>query len=296
MAASARISPIGRTPCCSRKAPTRDSRISSCASGPAAATFPRYAPATRTAGPANGTIIHSRICPTSITWRSSRITYPRPGSASRWRIPSPNSWKRYATSKRFSFESASQALPLQLYSRQPRGLETMKNVKRKTCLLILSFCLLFPSCRCANQGKGDSAENGPARAPPDTEPGAASGAGSGGTPSAQGPESGTVASPQADASSATAPAPPKFDAEAGPHPGNIAVAITAEAGATIRYSLDGSLPGIEKGRAYTEPLALDSSVVVTAVAIKGQKASRPAVRTYTLKEVCVAPGGSGPGR
>jgi hypothetical protein len=170
----------------------------------------------------------------------------------------------------------------------------MKNNRRGICLLFLFICLLFPSCRCANAAKGQPAESGSPS--PNAGIGAASGGSdSAGLPAAPSPGSATDAAPQAGQPSVKAPAPPTFGTEAGPHPGNITVAIAAEAGATLRYSLDGSVPGLKSGRAYTQPIALDSSAVVTAIAIKDQRVSRPAARTYTLKEVCAAPGGSGPG-
>lgn len=96
-------------------------------------------------------------------------------------------------------------------------------------------------------------------------------------------------------SAVKAPAPPVFETGPGPFAEDILVSLRSEAGTSLRYSLDGSVPGQKGGTAYSEPIALKASATVTAVAFRQGAASKPAVRTFTLREVCVSPKGKGPG-
>jgi hypothetical protein len=74
-----------------------------------------------------------------------------------------------------------------------------------------------------------------------------------------------------------------------PVPGNqkgpLQVTIKSSApGATIRYTLDGTVPGPEGGMAYTAPIAVDKTSTLVAVAFQeGRAASVPAGGTYVLE-------------
>jgi hypothetical protein len=59
--------------------------------------------------------------------------------------------------------------------------------------------------------------------------------------------------------------------------------------ATIRYTLDGSMPGPESGLLYTEPFPIDQSTTVVAASfVQGWAASPPLIGTYLIGDV--APG------
>lgn len=193
----------------------------------------------------------------------------------------------------------------------------MEILHGKRTLLVMLACLGICSCQCAKVSSGVSpsvgatgAEGGTtASAAASPEGGSAAeglsdaggdGTAPGGTPAASAQpgsaaKPGSSAKPGSTAEGAKAPAAPLFGTDPGPYPGDVAVSIKVAEGTTVRYSLDGSVPGPKGGAAYSEPIPLQASAVVTAVAFRDGKASKPAVRTFTLKEVCVAPGGAGPG-
>lgn len=73
-----------------------------------------------------------------------------------------------------------------------------------------------------------------------------------------------------------------------PAPGNqkgpLQVTIKSIPSATIRYTLDGTIPGPEGGVVYTAPLAVDKTATVLAVAFQeGRAASVPAAGTYLME-------------
>src|SRR4029434_2118715 len=53
--------------------------------------------------------------------------------------------------------------------------------------------------------------------------------------------------------------------------------------ATIRYTLDGSMPGPKTGQVYTEPFPVEQSTTVVAASfVEGWAASPPAIGTYLI--------------
>jgi hypothetical protein len=188
----------------------------------------------------------------------------------------------------------------------------MKRKQSLNALLVALVALGICSCQCARVGGGASpvpsagtSGTGSAGASPSSGSDSLNGQ----TPAASGSAAVPDGTASVDASSASAsstgggapaaqakaPAAPSFETDPGPYSGDISVAIKVAEGTSVRYSLDGSVPGPKGGKAYAEPIPLEASTVVTAVAFREGKASRPAARTFTLKEVCVSPGGSGPG-
>ena len=64
-------------------------------------------------------------------------------------------------------------------------------------------------------------------------------------------------------------APVQFDVAAGFYDGPISLSMSVDAAnVTIRYTLDGSPPSAANGTDYTEPLKIDSSTVVRAIAVR----------------------------
>jgi hypothetical protein len=80
-----------------------------------------------------------------------------------------------------------------------------------------------------------------------------------------------------------------------PPPGNLkgAVQVAVKSvvpGATVRYTLDGTIPGPDGGMPYTSPIAVDKTTTIVAVAFQeGRAASVPIGGTY-LMESSVKPG------
>lgn len=70
------------------------------------------------------------------------------------------------------------------------------------------------------------------------------------------------------------------------------VTMTAESGATIRYTLDGSTPTATNGQVYSSPVTLSATTTVKAVAVKDGVTSSVTTRTYTKTE---SGGGTGGG-
>ena len=82
---------------------------------------------------------------------------------------------------------------------------------------------------------------------------------------------------------------PEFSLPGGYYAGQQALAITAEEGCSIYYTLDGSTPTAQSAP-YTQPLALTETTVVKAIAAKdGYIVSDPAVATYLFVEPHVIP-------
>ena len=57
--------------------------------------------------------------------------------------------------------------------------------------------------------------------------------------------------------------------------------MSAEAGASIYYTLDGSTPTAETGTVYNGPVTLTETTTVKAVAVKDGVTSSVTSRTYT---------------
>jgi len=88
----------------------------------------------------------------------------------------------------------------------------------------------------------------------------------------------------------TPPPPPVATPAPGAYPTAIPVSLTAEAGAAIRYTLDGSVPTATTGMAYTGPFLVARSRVVRAVAVdRAGNVGPVAALAYTINR----PGPSG---
>ena len=61
---------------------------------------------------------------------------------------------------------------------------------------------------------------------------------------------------------------PAFDHPSGLYYGNLEVALTAEPGATIRYTTDGSIPTVDNGTIYSGPIPITDTVVIRARAFQ----------------------------
>lgn len=79
---------------------------------------------------------------------------------------------------------------------------------------------------------------------------------------------------------------PEATPAAGFHTGAVAVTLNApDPGGTIRYTLDGSDPTADHGVTYATPVALNTSAVVRAVALRAGAAPSPiATHTYLLNQ------------
>lgn len=76
----------------------------------------------------------------------------------------------------------------------------------------------------------------------------------------------------------------KFSKEAGFYTGSVSVSLTAEpADATIYYTTNGSVPTMGSNQ-FLNPLLLDSTTVIQAVAYKGGRKSAVAMATYLFNE------------
>lgn len=86
----------------------------------------------------------------------------------------------------------------------------------------------------------------------------------------------------ASAVSVAAVGAPSADLPAGRHIGTQLVTLTAEPGATIRYTLDGTEPTASSAL-YVGPVEVSSSATLTAVAFAGAAQSAPLSRGYVIK-------------
>ncbi|MBV9698156.1 MAG: fibronectin type III domain-containing protein [Gammaproteobacteria bacterium] len=78
-------------------------------------------------------------------------------------------------------------------------------------------------------------------------------------------------------------AAPTFSPAPGPYITTQTVTLSATPGATIYYTLDGSLPTLESGSVYSAPLTLSTTGTVRAMAVQaGSLSSAPASATYTI--------------
>ncbi|GAA1133299.1 hypothetical protein GCM10009651_16200 [Microbacterium natoriense] len=86
----------------------------------------------------------------------------------------------------------------------------------------------------------------------------------------------------ASAVSVAAVGAPNADLPAGRHIGTQLVTLTAEPGATIRYTLDGTEPTASSAL-YVGPVEVSASATLTAVAFAGAAQSAPLSRGYVIK-------------
>ncbi|WP_423494855.1 chitobiase/beta-hexosaminidase C-terminal domain-containing protein [Microbacterium esteraromaticum] len=77
-------------------------------------------------------------------------------------------------------------------------------------------------------------------------------------------------------------APPRASVDGGRHIGAQTVTLTAEADAEIRYTLDGTTP-TPRSPLYTEPLRIDETSTLTAVAYTDDGRSAPLLEGYFIK-------------
>lgn len=80
----------------------------------------------------------------------------------------------------------------------------------------------------------------------------------------------------------TPPPVPQFNPAGGTFTSVQTVTLIAEAGMTIRYTLDGSLPTLNTGLVYTSPLTLTSTTTINAIACTEDAASDVVSATYTI--------------
>ncbi|ATL32879.1 chitobiase/beta-hexosaminidase C-terminal domain-containing protein [Streptomyces formicae] len=93
----------------------------------------------------------------------------------------------------------------------------------------------------------------------------------------------TASAAASDAAHAT-PAAPTFARPGGRYERPVSLALRAERGATVRYTLDGTTP-TRASRAYVtgRPLRITEDTNVTAVAFRGRRASLPVSAGYLVK-------------
>ena len=77
------------------------------------------------------------------------------------------------------------------------------------------------------------------------------------------------------------PEPPVVSPESGEYESSVTVSISAEEGAEIRYTIDGSNPN-EESTLYTEPLVLTTATTVKAIAVLNGIISNVSEASYTI--------------
>lgn len=82
------------------------------------------------------------------------------------------------------------------------------------------------------------------------------------------------------------PATPVFDVASGEIAGGTMVSLsTATAGATIRYTTDGTNPTATTGTLYSAPIAVNTAVTIKAVAVKSGIASSVSTASYAIQAI-----------
>ena len=77
---------------------------------------------------------------------------------------------------------------------------------------------------------------------------------------------------------------PTFSVPSGLHKGKLSVSLFSDPGATIRYTTDGSIPTVENGAVYTEPIEIIGTVVIRARAFQaGLQPSDTATGSYFME-------------
>lgn len=83
---------------------------------------------------------------------------------------------------------------------------------------------------------------------------------------------------------------PALELPGGLYAENVTVSITVPAGATVRYTLDGSIPTLSNGTVYTGPFTLNTTTAVRARAFEtGLQPSETVSATYVLKTYYTLP-------
>lgn len=76
---------------------------------------------------------------------------------------------------------------------------------------------------------------------------------------------------------------PQLTAKGGDRAAKVVTLETSTSGATIRYTLDGTLPGADSGNVYAKPINVSATTTIVAVAFKeGLAPSPPAFATYQV--------------
>ena len=83
---------------------------------------------------------------------------------------------------------------------------------------------------------------------------------------------------------APAIAAPSFSVEAGTYHENQTVTLAAEDGAIIYYTLDGTTP-TSSSTVYAQPIAIEQTTTLKAIAVKGADVSRVATAIYTIEKL-----------
>lgn len=83
---------------------------------------------------------------------------------------------------------------------------------------------------------------------------------------------------------------PTFSVPGGLYQQDVALTIDAPVGAQVRYTLDGSIPTLETGATYEEPISIGNTTVVRARAfVPGLQPSDPVTATYVMKTYYTLP-------
>lgn len=82
----------------------------------------------------------------------------------------------------------------------------------------------------------------------------------------------------------TLPATPLFSIKHGFYNSPFTLAISSEPGTAIRYTTDGTAPGINIGALYNFPLNISSTAIIRAVSIKDNQLSRITTQTYLFPD------------
>ncbi len=83
---------------------------------------------------------------------------------------------------------------------------------------------------------------------------------------------------------------PQLSHAGGLYRDNLLIEITAQEGARIRYSLDGSVPTLDKGIDYTGPIEVKDTMALRARAfVPGLQPSQPVTATYVMKTYFTVP-------
>ena len=75
-----------------------------------------------------------------------------------------------------------------------------------------------------------------------------------------------------------------LDRSAGFYEHPFLLSMSTEAGATIRFTTDGSVPTVSNGNTYSQPVNIDGTTIVRATAVKDGMASRPTTSTFLFPD------------
>lgn len=82
---------------------------------------------------------------------------------------------------------------------------------------------------------------------------------------------------------------PQASKKSGTYDESIEVELTTKSDAEIKYTLDGSTPGLTNGQVYNDPIKLVKDTTLKAVAIKNDVASKVVTYEYTIEQLIVQP-------